>query len=163
MPGQSERQHGFCSRRLNWENAQFTQWDRKYLVQIKTPMDVTRARAHYVAHACVYMCACVCVCVCACVRVCVCVSVCEREREGEREREWVCVSVYMYVSERENMFMYVRLRKICVIQIWTCIEFCHPLETVYIFTYLFIYLYKRNSLHSWSVRWGDPAVPLTGR
>ena len=28
----------------------------------------------------------------------------------------MCVSVY--VSERENMFMYVRLRKMCVIQIF---------------------------------------------
>ena len=52
-------------------SAQLTQWDSKYLVQIKTPMDVTRARAHYVVHACV--------CVCVCVR--------ERERERERERK----------------------------------------------------------------------------
>ena len=47
--------------------------------------------------------------VCICVPACVCLHVCVRER--------VCVSVYVCVSERENMFMYLRLRKICVIQI----------------------------------------------
>ena len=107
MTGQSERQHGFCSRRLNWENVQLTQWDSKYLVLIKTPMDVTRARAHYVAHSCVYVCACVCACVCMreCVRACVCECVCVWERERESEREWerecVLVCMCMWVRERE--------------------------------------------------------------
>ena len=88
MTGQSERQHGFLFKASELEkNEQLKQWDSKYLVLIKTPMDVTRARAHYVAHACVYMCACVCVCVCVRACVCVCVSVCVRERGGERESE----------------------------------------------------------------------------